>query len=90
MSRYSITESITVHLDEFEEKTIIAFMESKGYEFVQADDEEDEAESEILIEDLKTHSDFLYHEKENISVFFAQDKFKYIPNKDLVEFLNKY
>ena len=89
MSRYHITESVTVYLDDFNEKDIEKYMESKGYEFVD-NEVPDETEAESLIGELQNHSDYLYQEKENIRIFFAQDKFRYIPNKDLVEFLNKY
>lgn len=89
MSKYSYTESMTVHLDDFGEKLIMEYMKSKGYEFVE-DEIPEPPEIEVLIDGLKNHHELLYQEKENIRVFFAQDKFKSVPNKDLVEFLNKY
>lgn len=89
MSRYSLSETVTIHLDEFDIDNIQKYMESKGYEF-QTPGVLDDIEAESLIDQLQNHPEFMYQEKENIRVFFLQDKFKSVPNKDLIEFLNKY
>lgn len=89
MSKYSYTESMTVHLSDFGDELIKEYMASRGYELA-GDEEPDDLEAELLIDQLQNHPEFMYQEKENIRVFFLQDKFKSVPNKDLVEFLNRY
>mgnify|MGYP001580472073 CR=1 FL=1 len=44
---------------------------------------------DFLIDDDNTIS-LMYQERENIKMFFAQDKFKDIPCEELQEFLKKF
>lgn len=70
---------------EIPKSKIIEALNDEGYEVIS-----DWKEAvDFLIDDDNTIS-LMYQERENIKMFFAQDKFKDIPCEELQEFLKKF
>ena len=70
---------------EVESQEVVNELRKEGYVVV-----ENTTEAINFIQKDSSESRLLFNEKENVRIFFAQDKFKSVPNKDLLEFLNKY